>query len=152
MESEAADPEQPSMGTLMDSIKKATDWRWRCPTCGRTGSAKGPGGFVFRIGTSGTTRVLGRCSHCESWRMLVLERASDPVSTSSPCAPGTGNASADQERTWSELIAYVSEGTMSAEVANQIAGSAAPEARKREVAAHVAEGAIKPEDVGKLLG
>lgn len=41
---------------------------------------------------------------------------------------------------------------MSSDVANQTAWSAAPEARKREVAAHVAEGAINAEDVGKLLG
>jgi len=147
----------------MDGIKRASDWRWRCASCGHTGKAKGPGGFVFRIGTSGTSRSLGRCSHCDAWRMLVLERASDPMPPSSPGAGGVsggaggaggagGVASADQEQTWSELIAYVSEGTMSADVANQIAGSGAPEARKREVAAHVAEGAIKPEDAVKLLG
>lgn len=156
VESEAADPEQPCMGTLMDGTKKATDWRWRCPSCGHTGEAKGPGGFVFRIGTSGTTRVLGRCSHCDAWRMLVLERASDFMASGSSGSAGTGGAggaaSVDQEQTWSELIAYVSEGTMSAEVANQIAGSAAPETRKREVAAHVAEGTIKPDDAVKLLG
>lgn len=161
MESEAADPEQPSMGSLMDSIKKATDWRWRCPSCGHTGEAKGPGGLVFRIGTSGTTRVLGRCSGCDAWRMLVLERTSDAVASGSHDLGGAGGtggasasgaASADQERTWTELIAYVSEGTMSADAANQIAGSAAPESRKREVAAHVAEGTIRAEDVGKLLG
>lgn len=131
----------------MDVIKNATDWRWRCPTCGQTGAAKGRSGFVFRIGTSGTTRSLGRCSGCNAWRMLVLERASVPV----PKNPSDAG-DAEQEQTWSELIAYVSEGTMAADLANQIAASAAPEARKREVAAHVAEGAIKPEDVGKLLG
>lgn len=131
----------------MDVIKNATDWRWRCPTCGRTGAAKGRSGFVFRIGTSGSTRSLGRCSGCNAWRMLVLERASDPVTKSQ-----SGTSNADQERTWSELIAYVSEGTMTADLANQIAASAAPESRKREVAAHVAEGAINTEDVGKLLG
>lgn len=128
----------------MDTIKKSTEWRWRCPSCGNTGDAKGPGGLVFRIGTSGTARVLGRCSRCEAWRMLVLERTSGPLPPEA--------ISADQERTWSELIAYVSEGTMTADAANQIAASAAPEARKREVAAHVAEGAIKAEDVEKLLG
>ncbi len=130
----------------MGLMDKATNWRWRCPTCGHTASAKGPGGFVFRIGTSGTKRSLGRCSRCDAWRMLVLERGSEPTPDSR-----SGGGNADQERTWSELIAYVSEGTMTADVANQIAASAAPEARKREVAAHVAEGAIRPEDVGKLL-
>lgn len=75
--------------------------------------------------------------------MLVLERASKP-------APPP-DASEDQEQTWSELIAYVSEGTMSADLANQIAASSAPESRKREVAAHVAESAISPEDALKLL-
>lgn len=147
----------------MGLIEKAMDWRWRCPSCGHTGKAKGPGGLVFRIGTSGTSRSLGRCTRCDAWRMLVLERASDPVASGSRGSGGAGGvsggaggaggvASADQEQTWSELIAYVSEGTMSADVANQIAGSGAPEARKREVAAHVAEGAIKPEDAVKLLG
>ena len=32
------------------------------------------------------------------------------------------------------------------------AASGAPESPKREVAAHVGEGAIKAEDIGKLLG
>lgn len=100
----------------------------------------------MRLGTSGTTRSLGRCSGCNAWRMLMLERVSDP----GPKSP-SGAGDADQERTWSELIAYVSEGTMTADLANRIAASAVPEARKREVAAHVAEGAIKPEDVAKLL-
>lgn len=148
------------MGACMSFIDRAMDWRWRCPSCGHTGSAKGPGGFVFRIGTSGTKRSLGRCSRCRAWRMLVLERGSDPVRPGSRGVGdvpggtgGTGGAAiADQERTWSELIAYVSEGSMSADVANQIAGSAAPETRKRDVAAHVAEGAIRPEDAVKLLG
>ena len=78
---------------------------------------------------------------------MLPERASDPVPEDTS---GAGNA--DQERTWSELIACVSEGTRTADVSNQIAPSAAPEAGKRQVAAHVAEGEIKAEDVGKLLG
>ncbi|MEK6701664.1 MAG: hypothetical protein AABZ53_05335 [Planctomycetota bacterium] len=132
------------MGTFSETVKQAKDWRWRCPACEKTSESTGAGGFVFRIGTSGTTRSLGRCSGCDAWRMLILERASDPL------PPEALNA--DQERTWSELIAYVSEGTMSAEVASQIAQSSAPETRKREVAAHVAEKALTPEQAMTMLG
>lgn len=132
------------MGIFSETAKAAKDWRWRCPTCGKTSADTRNAGFVFRIGTSGTTRSLGRCSGCNAWRMLILERASDPL------PPQALNA--DQERTWSELIAYVSEGTMTAEVATQIAQSSAPETRKREVAAHVAERALTPEQALTMLG
>lgn len=128
---------------MSDTVKHATDWRWRCPACGNTGPDKGAAGMVFRIGTSGTTRTLGRCSGCQAWKLLILERTSTPLPSAS--------LDADQERTWSELIAYVSEGTMTAELAAQIGQSPAPETRKREVAAHVAEGAISPGDALTLL-
>lgn len=123
----------------------STNWQWRCRTCGHTGPAKG----VFRIGTSGTTRTIGRCSRCDAWRVLILERAGTPAP-----APGTAAASspdADADRTWFELTAYVSEGSMTVEVAEQIASAAATEPRKREVAAHIAGGAMTPEDALRLL-
>lgn len=121
----------------------STNWQWRCRTCGHTGPAKG----VFRIGTSGTTRTIGRCSRCDAWRVLILEKAGTPAPAGSTAAP----TDAEADRTWFELTAYVSEGSMTVEVAEQIAGSAAPEPRKREVAAHIAGGAMTPDDALRLL-
>lgn len=127
------------------NARMSTNWQWRCSTCQHTAPAKG----VFRIGTSGTSRTIGRCSRCDAWRVLVLEKAGTP-------APANGKASgpsgeADTDRTWYELTAYVSEGSMSVETAEQIASSTAAEPRKREVAAHVAGGAMKAEDAVRLL-
>lgn len=117
----------------------STGWQWRCGTCGHTGPARG----VFRIGTSGTTRTIGRCSGCGQWRLLVLEKAGSPTPASA--------VDAESDRTWLELTAYVSEGSMTVDVAEQIARSRAREPRKREVAAQVAGGALIPEDAIRLL-
>lgn len=147
------------MGISSNAADRATDWVWRCPTCGHTGPERRAGGLVLRIGASGTTRSLGRCSACDAWRMLIRERSAPTGGgggTAGAAGRGAGGtastSSPDQERTWSELIAYVSEGTMSAETANRLAACTAPESRKREVAAHVAEGAISVNDALTLLG
>ena len=86
--------------------------------------------------------------------MLILERPETAAGAGAGrgAAGGAAATSPYQERTWSELIAYVSEGTMSAETANRLAACPAPEPRKREVAAHVAEGAISVTDALTLLG
>lgn len=117
----------------------STDWQWRCTSCGGTGPARG----VFRIGTSGTTRTIGRCSTCDRWRLLVLEKPGSPA----PAGPGN----ADADRTWHELTAYVSEGSLAVEVAERIARAGARETRKREVAAQLAEGALSVDDAIRLL-
>lgn len=84
--------------------------------------------------------------------MLVLEKAGTPAPANGAAGGTAGNGAAtDVDRTWYELIAYVSEGSMTVEIAEQIASSAAAEPRKREVAAHVAEGAMKAEDAVRLL-
>lgn len=117
----------------------STDWQWRCATCGYTAPARG----VFRIGTSGTSRTIGRCSACSQWRVLVLERGGSQ--------PPAAAVDGDAERTWLELTAYVSEGSMTVDVAEQIARASAREPRKREVAAQVAGGAMMPDDALRLL-
>lgn len=117
----------------------STDWQWRCTTCGHSAPARG----VFRIGTSGTSRTIGRCSACDRWRVLVLEKQGAPGSA--------GPADAESDRTWLELTAYVSEGSMSVDIAEQIARARAREPRKREVAAQVAGGALMADDALRLL-
>lgn len=117
----------------------STAWQWRCGACGHTSPARG----VFRIGTSGTARTIGRCSRCGRWRMLVLERAGP--------GPAIAAGEIESDRTWMELTAYVSEGSMTVEVAERIARSRAAEGRKRVVAAQVASGALSPEDAARLL-
>jgi len=62
-----------------------------------------------------------------------------------------GKVAADREVTLMELAAYVSESTMSIETAEAIAGAECPEARKRHVAALVAEGVLKAGDAVRLL-
>lgn len=121
----------------------STAWQWRCRTCQHTGPAKG----VVRVGTSGTSRTIGRCSRCQGWRVLVLERAGTPA----PALQPDGAAASDSDSTWFELTAYVSEGSIPVELAEQIATADAPEPRKREVAAHVAAGALKPDEAVRLL-
>lgn len=126
----------------------STAWQWRCSSCGHTGPARG----VFRIGTSGTTRTIGLCTKCSRWRLLILEKAGTPAPTGATAGPAGGASEhSDSDKTWYELTAYVSEGSMSAEIAEQIANSSAAEDRKREVAAHIAGGALKAEDALRLL-
>lgn len=119
-------------------------WQWRCTSCGTFAPARG----VFRIGTSGTARTIGRCSGCDHWRVLVLERDGE-------AGPGSGPArAADEEtdRTWTELTTYVADGGMSVETAERIARAEASEPRKREVAARVADGSLLADDAVRLLG
>jgi hypothetical protein len=49
----------------------------------------------------------------------------------------------EKHRTWSELTAYVAEGTVTSEFAKNLAAMRMPEFRKREVAGLVADGALQ---------
>ncbi len=116
----------------------------RCPTCGSVHPDKKEG-VILRLRVGGApTRVLGRCTVCDEMKFLISEPAG------APGVPG-GKVAADREVTLMQLAAYVSESTMSIETAEAIAGAECPEARKRHVAALVAEGVLKPGDAVRLL-
>jgi hypothetical protein len=57
----------------------------------------------------------------------------------------------ENDQVWSELLAYLVEETMTVETALAIIESAASSERKREVAAHVAEGSLRPDDGVRML-
>ncbi len=128
------------MPTIMDSATHL-----RCPTCGQTHPPKKVGIIVrLRVGgeDSAPTRVLDRCVVCDKLKFLISEpsgQAPRPVYT------------ADREMTLQELAAYVGEGTMAIETAESIARASCPEARKRHIAALVAEGVLSPADALRLL-
>lgn len=114
----------------------ARHWYLRCTTCGKTGPCPG-----VRIGaTSNTKSILVRCTGCRAlrWAKVIHER-----DLQSPTGAG--------DELWTELLAYVSEGSMSAETAEAIVNSDASTARQRAVAAQIAEGAISATDAVRLL-
>lgn len=120
---------------------KTVETSLRCPTCGSVHPPK-KGGVILRVKAGDARmRVLGRCTVCDQMKFLISEPAGGPG----------GKVAADREVTLMELAAYVSESTMSIETAEAIAGAESPEARKRHVAALVAEGVLKPEDAVRLL-
>jgi hypothetical protein len=107
----------------------------RCTTCGKTGPL--PPTMHLGGGASVGKRIMGKCSGCGgAMRSLAVV----------PIPDGHEN-----DAVWNELLAYIVEETMSVDTALAIIGSAGSSDRKREVAAHVAEGSLKPEDGLKML-
>ena len=123
-----------------------TGTQLRCPTCNHTQPPK-TSGVVIRLRAAGhevvRTRFLARCPVCERLRFLI----SEPAGQEPPAAAFT----ADREATLQELAAYVGEGTMDIGTAEAVAAATCPEARKRHIAALVAEGVLKPADAVRLL-
>lgn len=111
----------------------SSEWMLRCTTCGREGPLAGRG---LRIGAASIgKRVLGYCRGCERLRWVAVERGP------SKAADGA----------WLEVLSYVSERSIDAETGERILKSSASESRKREVAAHLAEGALTAEEALRLL-
>ncbi|HVZ95136.1 MAG TPA: hypothetical protein VG797_11570 [Phycisphaerales bacterium] len=128
-----------------------TKWRLRCTSCGRVGPL--PAGMI-RIGAASWGKViLGRCSACGKLRAMAVEPDRPVESPNGAAANGqlTSEQLADRDRTWTELVAFVSEGTITSDLAQQIYESEVPEHRKREAAAHIAEGSMKGEEAIKML-
>ncbi len=121
-----------------------TSTHLRCPSCGHTRPAKAAG-VIIRLRAAGhdiiPTRILGRCHGCGKMKFLISEP------DDAPAAPAT----ADRELTLQELAAYVSENSMDIATVEAIAAATCPEARKRHIAALVAEGVLKPADALRLL-
>jgi hypothetical protein len=87
-------------------------------------------------GVSVGKRILGHCSGCGVARTLSVV----------PIPEGYEN-----DQVWHELLAYITEGTVTVEAAMAIIGAPGSSERKREVAAHMAEGSLKVEDGLRML-
>ncbi len=126
----------------------STERHLRCPTCRNT-SPVPTGGVIIRMRVGGhetfRTRYLKRCPVCRGYKFQLLETEGEAAMGAAPAF------SAERELTLQELAAYVSEDSMDIETAEAIAGSPAPEARKREIAAHVAEGTLDRAEAVRLL-
>lgn len=110
----------------------APGWLLRCPVCGSCKPAAAAG--IIRIGASSPfgKPVLGFCRRCARMRMLTMFKDEG------------------RDRLWSELAAYVAEGSMDAALARQIHLADADEDRKREIAALIAEGLDADEGLSLL--
>lgn len=121
----------------------------RCPACNHT-MPDPKGGIILRIGTAGSTRVLKRCTVCDTLRFQILERVGERTKKAAK-SPACDAPADDRELTLHELAAYVSEKSIDIETAEAIASSSAPEPRKREIAALLAEGALDVAQARRLL-
>jgi hypothetical protein len=111
-------------------------WMLQCRTCGKTGPFPGVRIGAVSVGKS----MLVACSGCGKLRWARVCRADQLPSPSS-----------DGDDLWHELLAYVSEGTLSVEHAEALVNTGADPARVREAAAHVAEGRLGIDGALRLL-
>lgn len=116
----------------------APGWWVTCPKC--TKCRPYPG---IRLGAASIgKRMLAYCTDCRKLVWAKVEKKPEH-------APFI--ASDDADRTWADLLAFVSEGTIDIDTAEQIFATPASEQHKRDVAAQLAEGRIDAAAAIRLL-
>lgn len=116
----------------------APGWWVTCPKCAKCRPYPG-----IRLGAvSVGKKMLAYCTDCRRLVWAKVEKKPDTTAFT---------AADDADRTWADLLAFVSEGTIDIDTAEQIFAAPAPENHKREVAAQLAEGHLDAPAAIRLL-